>query len=270
MEHATGRLSDDEPLAPSEHALRECVRLASRHLEMAEPLAFSFLLDHLHALLTGDRPTSGEAIRRLEIAIQKVLVPRTFFERARFKTIRGARHLRYAFPYQIRQQLKHPTGDRYWIGSCLHEHLQMRADPLALRERRLSVLPDITDAAVAEMVELDPEELLVWTRPLEELDLDLWVEAVQAAFFHLPKGSRKRAMRRALLNGSPDPAISRELRERYGISSSSATRLRSWGVECADACIARRQYGFREWRRRASEGVADLPRLLREGNPRGG
>lgn len=265
MEHATGRLSDDEPLAPSEHALRSCVRLATRHLEMAEPLAFSFLLDHLHALLTADRSTAGEAVRRLEIAIQKVLVPRTHFERARFRTVRGSRHLRNAFPYQVRQQLHHPTGDRFWIGSCLHEHLQLRADPLGLRERRLAVLPDISDAAVARMVELDPNELLAWSRPLEELDLTLWQEAVEAAFFHLPEAPRRCAIRRALLNGSPDPAVARELRERHGISRSTATRRRAWGVECAEACIARRQYGFREWRRRATEGAMELPRILREG-----
>lgn len=257
MPHVVIRSQDGALLAPDQEAIRGCVLAAHRVPAEADLLAFGFVTDHGHLVFAGPRPVVGEAVRRLELRLHHFVQLDACFERARIWQVRDEFHLGAAAPYAKRQPLAHQNRrDRFWEGSSLHELLGLRPDLSRFRERLFGIFPGRDLAWYAEQFEIEPRWLDDWAEPLVALDHEAWIEAVDASLFTRPSRLRAQLERIACVNASPDPAIRRELVERYRIPARSVRRYQAEGTHAEVARLVRRQYRFRAWRREELAKVA--------------
>jgi hypothetical protein len=112
--HITMRVEGDRDLAASKEARRLFSRTVLRACRPFALLASNWVDTHGHLLTMGSREEAGEAVRRVQIALQLAMAPGAPFERAHFTPVRDASHLRNVFRYILGQAEHHGVqGDRF-------------------------------------------------------------------------------------------------------------------------------------------------------------
>lgn len=150
--HLTMRLREDRVLAPGVPALRTVVQ-AVLALGREAPLASFGIADtHLHAILAWDSPPALAWARKLEISLQRRLLPGTRFEPARPWPVRDLHHLHRAVLYALRQGEHHGIqGETHRESSALPDLLGLRLPGSYLVDNLRRLLPRFDTPALWDL-----------------------------------------------------------------------------------------------------------------------
>jgi hypothetical protein len=101
------RLEGDRNLAPDTRSRRLFARTVFAVTRPFELLACRWVDTHGHLEIMGSREEAGEAVRRVEIALQRALQPGAPFVRAYIKAMLDLAHVKSTFVYVLGQQQHH-------------------------------------------------------------------------------------------------------------------------------------------------------------------
>lgn len=149
------RLDDDRVLAPSREARRKLARVMHRVGDEFGVYAWCVGDNHLHVGLFCSLAQANEFARRLAIALQRALRPRTRFDRPRITPIHDQAHARNVLFYVLGQSAHHGTNqDPFHEANSIHDLVGARVGGAWIARRVREHLPRVTRAQLLACIGL--------------------------------------------------------------------------------------------------------------------